>query len=276
MTRVTEPAEDRDRGLIRAMLLLGRYTIDISGLAYVSFAGQILENSDLALLVHLLRTGPSSPTAITEKTGVPRSTASRALTRLESFGLVSRKPDPTDGRRVLVAVTQRGRRRLGDFTGRLDDYFTTGQPLIKETFSLLGIDIPPSTEQNAPDMLSAAEGISRAGGALVAEINVRLTPLGVSEFADRHILLLLAESGMQRPSQIADELSFTPSGASGALNRLEAQNLILRRHDQISGDRRAVSIRLSPRGEQAVGIMTDVFTGHAEAIAAALAATWRT
>jgi DNA-binding MarR family transcriptional regulator len=42
---------------------------------------------------------------------VDRSTATRTIERLEKLGLVERRPDPDDGRYVVVVATRTGRRR---------------------------------------------------------------------------------------------------------------------------------------------------------------------
>ena len=54
--------------------------------------------------------------------GVPATTALRMINGLVEAGFVSRRPDPRDGRRVLVDLTEEGRRRMEVFlraVGRL-------------------------------------------------------------------------------------------------------------------------------------------------------------
>ena len=54
--------------------------------------------------------------------GVPATTALRLVNTLVEAGLVSRRPDPNDGRRVLVDLTEAGRQRMDLFlrsVGRL-------------------------------------------------------------------------------------------------------------------------------------------------------------
>src|SRR5689334_22274848 len=48
---------------------------------------------------------------VAAKLGVDQSTATRTLAPLVDLGLVDRKPDPVDGRYVVVRVTATGRRR---------------------------------------------------------------------------------------------------------------------------------------------------------------------
>ena len=47
--------------------------------------------------------------------GVPATTALRLVNGLVEAGFVRRRPDPSDGRRVLVELTENGRRRMDVF-----------------------------------------------------------------------------------------------------------------------------------------------------------------
>jgi DNA-binding MarR family transcriptional regulator len=48
---------------------------------------------------------------VAAKLGIDQSTATRTVAPLVELGLVSRAPDPVDGRYVVVGLTRRGRRR---------------------------------------------------------------------------------------------------------------------------------------------------------------------
>ena len=50
----------------------------------------------------LVRRGPMTPGQVAELTELPSSTTTRVLDRLESKGLVERRPDPDDRRRLWV------------------------------------------------------------------------------------------------------------------------------------------------------------------------------
>ena len=124
------------------------------------------------------------------------------------------------------------------------------------------------------DPMTATTAVTGAGAVFGADAARVLAPLGVREFADRFTVALLHLHGTQRPTQIADELGLTPSGTSGVLTRLERAGLITRRHDLTPGDRRAVVVKLTPHGQQAAGVLLDVFARHAEALTRALALAW--
>ncbi len=57
----------------------------------------------------LLRAGPLRLTALAEREAVSQPAMTGLVTRLEAAGYVMRTPDPSDGRAVLVALTDPGR-----------------------------------------------------------------------------------------------------------------------------------------------------------------------
>jgi len=68
---------------------------------------------DLDVLTALRRSGPSyelSPTSLARGAQLTSGGMTSRLDRLEAQGLVSRRPDPTDRRGVLVGLTEDGRR----------------------------------------------------------------------------------------------------------------------------------------------------------------------
>ena len=65
-----------------------------------------------ATLATLERTGPSRLTVLAVREGVSQPAMTQLITRLEDSGLVRRAADPTDGRVVLVAITDEGRATL--------------------------------------------------------------------------------------------------------------------------------------------------------------------
>lgn len=260
--------------LARAMVLLSRYTVDITQIAVELLGRGEVENRDIQLLLVVHDAAPITPTSLAAETGTAPSVVSRVLGRLERAGLVARTPDAGDRRSVLVTVTGTGRRRITAFAHRVGDYFAAGEPLVKETYQVLGLAIPEPGAGTAADPLLAAAALARAGAAFVDDVTTALEPFGVKGFSDRFALVLIFLAGQQRPSRIADELGFTLSGASALLTRLESAGLITRRHDTIASDRRAVKLELTPRGEEAVGVQLDAFARHAPELAAALRLTW--
>lgn len=59
-------------------------------------------------LATLARSGPSRLTALAAREGVTQPAMTQLVSRLEDSGLVSREPDPADGRVVRVVITDEG------------------------------------------------------------------------------------------------------------------------------------------------------------------------
>jgi DNA-binding MarR family transcriptional regulator len=84
---------------------------------------QQLGFSSLSVLHTLSRRGPMRLTALTATEQLTQPAITSLVRRLERDGLVERRPDPSDGRAVLVALTVAGaelvRARHADRVGRL-------------------------------------------------------------------------------------------------------------------------------------------------------------
>ena len=64
---------------------------------------------ELLMLLHFSRSGDLPVTKASERLQVHPTSVTNAVDRLEAAGLVRRSPHPTDGRGVLVGITQEGR-----------------------------------------------------------------------------------------------------------------------------------------------------------------------
>lgn len=72
-----------------------------------------LQPSYPALLANLDTEG-ANLTVLAAKSGITRQAASQQLAEIEARGYVTRRPDPSDGRAVIVDRTERGRSLLRD------------------------------------------------------------------------------------------------------------------------------------------------------------------
>lgn len=98
---------------------------------------------DLQTLGILNRHGaPLSTGEVSDKTELPTSTTTRVLDRLERHGLIRRKPDPRDRRRVVVEVAPENLAHLGQ-GGAEDPYgpITEQMHRVHEEFSIDELEI---------------------------------------------------------------------------------------------------------------------------------------
>lgn len=77
----------------------------------------------MALVVHLVKTGPMRSSDLAGAMHLDQSTVSRHLAHLDTSGLITRSPDPHDGRAQLVEVTESGRQEVQTLIGsRVHDF----------------------------------------------------------------------------------------------------------------------------------------------------------
>jgi DNA-binding MarR family transcriptional regulator len=73
-----------------------------------------MQPTSYLLLAWLIDEGPLRASAIAENFGIDKGAISRQLQHLEDLGLVTRTPDPDDGRATLVAASDDAVRRMAD------------------------------------------------------------------------------------------------------------------------------------------------------------------
>ncbi|WP_223268337.1 MarR family winged helix-turn-helix transcriptional regulator [Streptosporangium nondiastaticum] len=112
------PGAARSRGMDQAYLSLERELAVFLRRARAS-SGEMarevhpeLEAAAYGLLVRLEDAGAQRATDLAAYFGVGKATMSRQLRALAELGLVTREPDPADGRASLVRITEEGRARF--------------------------------------------------------------------------------------------------------------------------------------------------------------------
>ena len=107
MTPSTDPADPTDPAALAADLRESLRPLWRRLNAY-----KTLSASKTGILVHLEQHGDCSATELAAAVRVSHQAIASALRDMEAMGLVTRHPDPTDGRRSLVEMTPTGHRAL--------------------------------------------------------------------------------------------------------------------------------------------------------------------
>ena len=71
-----------------------------------------------AALVRLDRGGPATSSALARQEQISPQSMGATLAGLEARGLIGRQPDPHDGRRAVISITEAGRQVLRDRRGQ--------------------------------------------------------------------------------------------------------------------------------------------------------------
>ena len=103
---------DLDLGPMEVLSRVSRLSHHLDRARRQAFAEHGLESWEFDVLAALRRSGPPyqlSPGRLLRETLVTSGTMTNRIDRLERRGLVSRLPDPSDRRGVLVRLTERGR-----------------------------------------------------------------------------------------------------------------------------------------------------------------------
>jgi MarR family transcriptional regulator, organic hydroperoxide resistance regulator len=106
------------------------------------------------LLRHLPSSGATSLTALAEHLQLPKSTTSVLVKALADRGLLTRARDPEDERRLRIALTEEGRRRLAG------DTLLAPEPLARALAAL--------PQQTREDLLSGLEALAHASEQLAS------------------------------------------------------------------------------------------------------------
>jgi DNA-binding MarR family transcriptional regulator len=76
----------------------------------------------MTVLARLDREGRQSTSHLAERERMRPQSMAETVKELEAAGLVERRPDPTDGRRQLIDLTESGRRTLSADRSRREDW----------------------------------------------------------------------------------------------------------------------------------------------------------
>jgi DNA-binding MarR family transcriptional regulator len=105
-------SEDPDVGQVAAALRVSIGLL-LRRLRQVQVEGE-LSLPESSALVRLDRGGPTTPGELAKLEQISPQSMGATLATLEAHGLVERRPDPRDGRRVVLSATEAGRDMLAD------------------------------------------------------------------------------------------------------------------------------------------------------------------
>ena len=105
----------------RPTWLLSRANARAQGLLADAFGAEGVRGYHFRLLAALDQYGPSSQADLGRHTGIDRSDVVAALNELVERGLAQRQPDPSDRRRNVISLTERGADTLERLDAVLDD-----------------------------------------------------------------------------------------------------------------------------------------------------------
>lgn len=110
-----QPSESAVRAAQDVRVVVGRLRRRVR---HVSDADDITL-SQVSVLARLVKDGPAATSTLAAVEGVRHQSMAATVAALDRLGLVERRPDPTDRRRRLVALTDAGRARAeGDRQAR--------------------------------------------------------------------------------------------------------------------------------------------------------------
>lgn len=260
--------EDRQRVLSSTYVLLIALTVELTHIASTTLGEGNTGNRAVQTLLAIHSDPGVGPSTLAERLGLTRSAVARALRDLEDRGLVSRRSDRHDRRVMHLTITDAGRGRIESFERELARYFGSLVSSVQELLNAWQEErLVPANGHVTP--LAAATALASAGSTYVQDIQAALEPFGVSHPADRFAISLLNEHKVLQPVQLATALRLTTGGISQLVDRLEAENLVRRTHPS-GGDRRAVFISLTDRGDETAAVMLDALDAHAPTIREAL------
>jgi len=128
----------------RLRVALGR----ISRLLERSIASEGLTRTQLSVLGTVRRHGPIGIGELAEIEGVNPTMLSRIVAKLDEIGLISRQPDPDDGRAARVVITSAG----AELQARLQQERT-------DVLSAMLRELPPGRSRQLLDALPALEAL---------------------------------------------------------------------------------------------------------------------
>lgn len=132
--------------------------------------GSGLSPSQTSVLLRLDKDGASSTTLLAAAEGVRPQSMTAVLNALEEMGLIRRSPDPEDGRRQVITLTDAGAKRVAGGREARQDWLTVAMAerldarqlaVVNEALALLGEVVEGGPAAPAPSPPRRGSGTRR-------------------------------------------------------------------------------------------------------------------
>jgi len=260
--------------LVQALVLIDRFSMDLSRIAHDILGPSGVTNRDVQVLLTIYRHPGLTPSALADRLGIARAMMSQSLHRFRTARLVRSDINPADHRSCKISVTATGRTQIQVFEAQVAEWFAHGEPQIRSIFTLFN-RTPESEPGGFLAPLDVVNVVAAAGSPWVAEVTSRLLPYRVLTATDRYALSLIDALGSLRPVELSRALSLTTSGVSALVDRLGDAGLTTRNHQPGERDRKSVRVTLTPHGIEAARLRREALARHSDQVLAALAQTLR-
>lgn len=212
-------------------------------------------NREIRAILCLIRSDATTLKALSEGTGMTKRAVTGLVKDLEDRGLVVRRRNPEDRRKVVVALTSMGRDRSRHMELELHQFFVGARPLASRIVDRVAeeADLTSGAVATADaEDVGALELLDRVVGAgIELSSTVEARTNGFQLTGHNQPALFLVASGVSRPGDLAAALAMSSGGMTYVIDQLEDAGLVERTYG-LSEDRRAVQVRTTSEGDRVV------------------------
>lgn len=235
--------------------------------------GDYSGNSAIGAMTLLSLDGPQRPKELAAKTNLSSGGLTLLLKRLEHDGVVTvdRGGLPSDRRAAIASLTPRGERVVAEISDCVEHTIETIATDVREVVELVhtigasrAIALPPVTSGVHRMWLMAG-----AGNEVARALADPAFPSDPTPATTALVLCGVAHAGHTRPSDLVPVVALSPSGVTQLLDRIEHAGLVTR-DAGLTGDRREVTIGLTPAGEHSLAIRLERLAARAGQLVAFL------
>lgn len=239
----------------RAMQLLGAFNDQMTRVVDGVFGTQWAEIEEIAALVALSSARSLTTRSLAEISGLGRRAVSRLVLRLRDEGIVTTRTADADRRAVEVVLTDDGERLAQTLRTAITGFLRHSAEVAAEISRGLGAPSAAELRAEPADALELLGRTCAAGAALVSYMPAAARE-GKLAARQRAALVAIAMQDGVRPSALSAPLEVSPAGVAYIVDQLCAKGFVERRRGEVADDARAVVLRATDEGMQAVGAVS--------------------